>query len=38
LGPKFNLRDFHDAILKNGSLPLEILERVIDSYIDEKKA
>jgi uncharacterized protein (DUF885 family) len=24
--------------LKNGSLPLEILERVIDSYIDEKKA
>ncbi len=38
LGPKFNLRDFHDVVLKNGGLPLEILERVVDQYIAEKKA
>jgi uncharacterized protein (DUF885 family) len=38
LGAKFNLRDFHDVVLKNGSLPLEILERVVDAYIADKKA
>lgn len=25
LGPKFDVRDFHDAVLRNGSLPLELL-------------
>ena len=38
LGPKFDLRDFHDAVLKNGALPLEILEQVINDYIAAKKA
>ena len=33
LGEKFDLRTFHDAVLKNGSLPLSILEQVIDEYI-----
>ncbi|MBC7623173.1 MAG: DUF885 domain-containing protein [Aeromicrobium sp.] len=37
LGQNFDLRDFHDTVLKNGSLPLEILERVVDNYISEKK-
>ena len=37
LGQNFDLRDFHDTVLKNGSLPLEILERVVDTYISEKK-
>ena len=37
LGPKFNLRDFHDAVLKNGAMPLEVLERVVDEYIAAKK-
>ncbi len=33
LGDKFDLRDFHDVILKNGAVPLAILERLVDRYI-----
>ena len=33
LGPKFDLRKFHDEVLRHGSLPLGVLERVIDDYI-----
>jgi uncharacterized protein (DUF885 family) len=33
LGAKFNLRQFHNVVLKNGSVPLELLERVVDEYI-----
>jgi len=33
LGAKFDLRKFHDAGLLSGSLPLSVLERVIDDYI-----
>ncbi len=35
LGDKFDIRDFHDAVLKNGAVPLDILERIIDDYIAE---
>jgi uncharacterized protein (DUF885 family) len=38
LGSKFDLRDFHDVVLKNGALPLEILEQVVNDYIAGKKA
>ena len=37
LGPKFDLRDFHDVVLKNGALPLEILEQVVNGYIAAKQ-
>ncbi|UOG72786.1 DUF885 domain-containing protein [Hymenobacter tibetensis] len=37
LGPKFDLRDFHDVVLKNGALPLEVLEQVVNEYIATKK-
>ncbi len=37
LGDKFTLRDFHDVVLKNGALPLDILERVVDTFIADKK-
>jgi uncharacterized protein (DUF885 family) len=34
LGDRFDLREFHNAVLSNGSMPLEILERVVDGYIE----
>ena len=36
LGDKFDLRDFHDVVLKNGAVPLDILETLVDRYIDDK--
>jgi uncharacterized protein (DUF885 family) len=36
LGEDFDVREFHDAVLKNGAVPLEILEQVIDGYIAAK--
>ena len=38
LGEKFDQRGFHDAVLKNGALPLEILEEQVNEYIQRKKA
>jgi uncharacterized protein (DUF885 family) len=37
LGDKFDLRDFHDVVLKNGAVPLEILERLVEDYIETTK-
>lgn len=37
LGVKFNLRDFHDAVLEEGALPLDILEQQVDAHIAEKQ-
>jgi len=37
LGPKFDQRDFHDVVLKNGALPLEILEEQVTAYIQHTK-
>lgn len=37
LGEKFTLTDFHDVVLKNGSMPIAILERVVEQYILETK-
>ncbi len=34
LGDKFDIRDFHDVVLSGGSLPLAILERRVDNYIN----
>jgi uncharacterized protein (DUF885 family) len=33
LGDKFDLRKYHDVVLKNGCMPLKLLERVVDAYI-----
>ena len=38
LGPKFDVRAFHDAVLAQGSLPLPVLESQIRAYIAEAKA
>ena len=37
LGAKFDIREFHDEVLKNGAMPLAVLERVVDAYIARKK-
>jgi uncharacterized protein (DUF885 family) len=33
LGPKFELRRFHEVVLMNGSMPLSVLESVVDEWI-----
>ena len=37
LGSKFDQREFHDVVLKNGALPLEILEEQVTAYIQRTK-
>jgi uncharacterized protein (DUF885 family) len=37
LGAKFDLRDFNDAVLETGSVPLETLERHIDAWIAARR-
>jgi uncharacterized protein (DUF885 family) len=33
LGPRFDVRDFHDVVLRNGRLPLDLLEEQVTAYI-----
>lgn len=33
LGDRFDVRDFHHAVLRNGSIPLSFLEQEIDAWI-----
>lgn len=37
LGPKFDIRDFHEAVLSQGALPLDVLEEEVNRYIAAKK-
>jgi len=37
LGPKFDIREFHAEVLKDGAVPLNILEGKIDRWIAAKK-
>lgn len=34
---KFSLKQFHNAVLQNGNLPLAVLEQVIDDWIAASK-
>ena len=38
LGPKFDVRDFHDAVLRNGALPMELLDVEVGKYLGGKPA
>ena len=37
LGPAFDLREFHDLVLKHGSMPMAVLEALVQDYIAEKR-
>jgi uncharacterized protein (DUF885 family) len=38
LGDAYDIREFHDAVLKNGAVPMQVLEEVINAYIKSKKS
>lgn len=38
LGDSFEISEFHDQILSNGSIPLNALERVIKNWVQNQKA
>ena len=38
LGPRFDIRDFHEAVLSQGALPLDILEEQVERYIAAKRS
>jgi uncharacterized protein (DUF885 family) len=33
LGSRFDIQDFHDAVLNSGALPLDVLEQVVGRYV-----
>lgn len=37
LGPKFDIREFHDVVVAQGGLPLVVLGEQVDAYIARKK-
>jgi len=37
LGGRFDIKAFHQAVLRNGRLPLDLLEEQVDAYIAEAR-
>jgi uncharacterized protein (DUF885 family) len=38
LGPKFNVKEFHEVVLGSGAIPLDMLENNVNAWIAKKKA
>ncbi|MBI2993716.1 MAG: DUF885 domain-containing protein [Gammaproteobacteria bacterium] len=36
LGDRFDIRDFHDVVIGNGDLPLDVLEQQVNRWIEER--
>ena len=37
LGPKFDVKKFHDEILDGGALPLDVLDARVQGWMDGQK-
>jgi uncharacterized protein (DUF885 family) len=37
LGAKFDIRDFHDVVLRNGTIPLDTLETQVREWIAQSR-
>jgi uncharacterized protein (DUF885 family) len=37
LGNKFDIRQFHEAVITNGAVPLDVLEELVDRWIKSKQ-
>jgi uncharacterized protein (DUF885 family) len=37
LGTKFDIRQFHDAVLRNGAVPLNVLDELVTAWVRERQ-
>ena len=37
LGDRFDIREFHSAVLENGAVPLDVLEELVEAWISQRR-